>query len=97
MAPVRHDVIFYEPFSLIGLEITLLEVTHPPLEESSAVLITDGLAKVVITGDTSRNIPKKSLQFMFKPDLLIADAIIPPRGNIPKHMNSKKQQNLEGH
>jgi len=24
MEPVRHDVFFYEPFSLIGLEITLL-------------------------------------------------------------------------
>src|SRR4030066_1451912 len=94
MKPVRHDVIFYKPFSLIGLEITLLEVTHPPLEESAAVFITDGLSKVVITGDTSRNIPEKSLQFMFKPDLLIADAIIPPRGNIPKHMNSKEATEL---
>ncbi|PWB53659.1 MAG: ATP-binding protein [Candidatus Methanoperedenaceae archaeon] len=94
MAPVRHDVIFYEPFSLIGLEITLLEVTHPPLEESAAILITDGSAKVVITGDTSRNIPEKSLQIMSRPDLLIADAIIPPRGNIPKHMNSKEAMEL---
>jgi phosphoribosyl 1,2-cyclic phosphate phosphodiesterase len=25
---------------------------------------------------------------MFMPDLLIADAIIPPRGTIPKHMNA---------
>jgi len=31
---------------------------------------------------------------MFKPDLLIADAIIPPRGNIPKHMNSKEATEL---
>ena len=94
MKPVRHDVIFYEPFSLIGLEITLLEVTHPPLEESAAVLITDGMTKIVITGDTSRNIPEKSLQIMFRPDLLIADAIIPPRGTIPKHMNSKEAMEL---
>jgi phosphoribosyl 1,2-cyclic phosphate phosphodiesterase len=94
MKPVRHDVIFYEPFSLIGLNFTLLEVTHPPLEESAAVLITDGSKKVVITGDTSKNIPEKTLKAMFEPDLLIADAIIPPRAIIAKHMNSKEAMEL---
>lgn len=94
MKPVRHDVNFYEPFSLIGLEITLFEVEHPPLEDSSGVLITGGGKKVVITGDTSKNIPEKSLDLILEPDLLIADAIIPPRGNIPKHMNSKEAVEL---
>jgi len=32
MNPVRHDVSFYEPFELIGLNITLFEVTHPRLK-----------------------------------------------------------------
>jgi len=32
LKPVRHDVNFFEPFSIIGLEITLFEVTHPPLK-----------------------------------------------------------------
>lgn len=94
MKPLRHVVNFYEPFELIGLEITLLEVNHPPLEESAGVLITDGLNKIVITGDTSRNIPDKSLKLMSEPDILIADAIIPPRGTVPKHMNSKEAVEL---
>lgn len=94
MNPVRHDVSFYEPFDLIGLKITLFKVTHPPLEESAGVMIMDGKSKIVITGDTARMIPQKSLLLMFGPDLLIADAIIPPRGNIPKHMNSKEAMDL---
>jgi phosphoribosyl 1,2-cyclic phosphate phosphodiesterase len=88
MKPVRHEVSFYTPFELIGLDITLVEVTHPPLEESAGVIITDGRSKVVVTGDTTKDIPEKSLGLMFQPDLLIADAIIPPRGKLPKHMNS---------
>jgi len=94
MKPVRHDVSFYLPFSLIGLTITLLEVTHPPLEESAGVLIMDGKNKVVITGDTTKNIPLKSHELMQEPDLLIADAIIPPRTTLLKHMNSKEAMEL---
>ncbi len=94
MRPVRHDVSFYTPFELIGLNMTLVEVTHPPLEESAGVIITDGKSKVVITGDTSKEIPGRSLELMSRPDLLIADAIIPPRGKIPKHMNSQDAMEL---
>ena len=94
MEPVRHDVKFFEPFSLIGLEITLLEVTHPPIEVSAGLLITDGRKKIIITGDTSKNIPEKSLQLMLEPDLLIANAIIPPLWTIPKHMNSKEAMDI---
>ncbi len=94
MKPVRHDVSLYTPFVLIGLNIILLEVTHPPLSESAGLIITDGKTKVVITGDTSKDIPEKSRKLMLEPDLLIADAIIPPVGNIPKHMNSREAMEL---
>jgi phosphoribosyl 1,2-cyclic phosphate phosphodiesterase len=94
MKPIRHDVIFYESFRLIGLDFTLVEVFHPPLPESAGVIITDGKSKVVITGDTSKEIPERSIQLMFEPDLLIADAIIPPLGSVPKHMNSKEAMEL---
>jgi len=94
MNPVRHDVSFYEPFELIGLKLTLFKVTHPPLEESAGVVIMDENSKIVITGDTARTIPQKSLSLMYEPDLLIADAIIPPRGIVPKHMNSKEAMEL---
>ncbi len=94
MKPVRHDVNFYTPFELIGLKVTLLEVVHPPLEESAGVIITDGRSKVVITGDTAKEIPEKSLELMYKPDLLIANAIIPPRATLPKHMNAREAMEL---
>ena len=94
MKPNRHDVRFYIPFELIGINITLVEVRHPPLLESAGVILTDGKSKIVITGDTARDIPEKSVELMFKPDLLIANAIIPPRGTIPKHMNAKEAMEL---
>jgi phosphoribosyl 1,2-cyclic phosphate phosphodiesterase len=94
MKPVRHDVDIYSPFELIGLDFTLVGVTHPPLEESAGVIITNGKEKVVITGDTTQYIPEKSIDLMSQPDLLIADAIIPPRGKISKHMNSRDAMEL---
>ncbi|VVB92505.1 Ribonuclease BN [uncultured archaeon] len=94
MKPHRHDVNFYEPFELIGLGITLFEVTHPPIEESAGVLLTFGERKIVITSDTTKDIPNKSRNLMFRPDLLIADAIIPPVGTIPKHMNAREAMDL---
>lgn len=94
MKPHRHDVSLYTPFELFGLYITLLEVTHPPLEECVGMIISDGISKVVITGDTSKDIPEKSRELMFEPDLLIADAIIPPIGKLPKHMNSEEAMEL---
>lgn len=94
MNPSRHDVLLYSPFELIGINVTLIEVRHPPLLESAGVILTDGKSKVVITSDTNKEIPEKSIEFMAKPDLLIADAIIPPRATIPKHMNAKEAMEL---
>lgn len=94
MKPVRHDVGFYTPFELIGLEMMLVEVVHPRLEEAAGVIITDGKSKVVITGDTVKEMPGRSLELMALPDLLIADAIIPPRAKLPNHMNSKEAMEL---
>ncbi len=94
MKPNRHDVRFNVPFELIGINVTLVEVSHPPLPESAGVILTDGKSKVVVTGDTEKAIPEKSFELMYKPDLLIADAIIPPRGTIPKHMNAKEAMEL---
>lgn len=94
MKPNRHDVRFYTPFELIGINITLVEVWHPPLEDSAGVILTDGKSKIVITGDTAKDIPEKSLELMSCPDLLIADAIIPSMGTVPKHMNAKEAMEL---
>ncbi len=94
MKPNRHDVRFNVPFELIGINVTLVEVSHPPLEESAGVILTDGKSKVVVTGDTTKDIPEKSFELMYRPDLLIADAIIPPRGTVPKHMNAREAMEL---
>lgn len=94
MKPVRHDVEFYTPFELIGLEMMLVEVNHPPLEETAGVIIRDGKSKVVITGDTTQHLPERTIELMMEPDLLVADAIIPPRRSIIKHMNSQEAMEL---
>lgn len=94
MKPNRHDVQLNMPFELIGINVTLVEVRHPPLEESTGVILTNGKSKIVITGDTTKDIPEKSFELMFEPDLLIADAIIPPRATLPKHMNAKEAMEL---
>ena len=94
MNPVRHDVEFCTPFELIGLEMMLVEVNHPPLEETAGVIIRNGKSKVVITGDTTQHLSKRTIELMLEPDLLIADAIIPPRKSILKHMNSQEAMEL---
>ncbi|MDD1744699.1 MAG: MBL fold metallo-hydrolase, partial [Candidatus Methanoperedens sp.] len=37
---------------------------------------------------------KMTIELMMEPDLLIADAIIPPRRSILKHMNSQEAMEL---
>ncbi len=94
LPPKKHERNMYEPFELIGLEFTLFEVIHPPVKRSVGVMIRDGNTKVVITGDTQRDIPKKSIDAIMEPDLLIADAIVPPNVNIKKHMNTTEAMDL---
>ncbi|WP_319508966.1 MBL fold metallo-hydrolase [uncultured Methanolobus sp.] len=92
--PKKHERNLYEPFELIGLEFTLFEVIHPPVKRSVGVMICDGNTKVVITGDTQRDIPEKSIEIIMEPDLLIADAIVPPTVHVKKHMNTTEAMDL---
>lgn len=94
LKPRYHYVKLYEPFDLIGLEFTLFKVHHPPVETPAGVIIREGDTRVAITGDTSPDIPEKSLELMKDPDLLIADAIVPPHIHIKKHMNSEEAMAL---
>lgn len=94
MHPHRHEVKMYSPFLLIGLEFTLFEVVHPPAKRPVGVIIKEGMKKIVITGDTQRNICSKSLEFIRDPDLLVADAIVPPTVEVKKHMNSEEALDL---
>jgi phosphoribosyl 1,2-cyclic phosphate phosphodiesterase len=94
LKPRYHYVKLYEPFKLIGLEFTLFEVNHPPVEIPTGVVIQDWKKKVVVTGDTNSEIPEASLELMKNPDLLIADGIVPPHIHIKKHMNSEEAMAL---
>jgi phosphoribosyl 1,2-cyclic phosphate phosphodiesterase len=94
LKPRYHCVKLYEPFELIGLQFTLFKVDHPPIEIPVGVIIREKNKKVVVTGDTGPNIPRTSLELMKDPDLLIADAIVPPHIHIKKHMNSEEAMAL---
>jgi phosphoribosyl 1,2-cyclic phosphate phosphodiesterase len=93
LKPLRHDVLAYEPFNLIGLEFTFFMVNHPPTE-TIGVMIKDGRKKAIITSDTNQQIPKESLDLMMNADLMLADAIMPPGYNINKHMNAQEAVSL---
>lgn len=94
LKPKYHYVDLGEPFDLFGLQFTLIKVDHPPVEVPTGVIIREGDTKVVITGDTSPEIPNFSLELMKDPNLLIANAIVPPHIHIKKHMNSEEAMAL---
>jgi len=94
LKPRYHYVKLCEPFELIGLQFTLFKVDHPPVEIPIGVIIREKDTKVVVTGDTGPKIPETSLELMKDPDLLIADAIVPPHIHIKKHMNSEEAMAL---
>ncbi|WP_424359434.1 MBL fold metallo-hydrolase [Methanocella sp. MCL-LM] len=90
----RHDCELYKPFMIGELEFTLFEVTHPPIQMATGMRIRHNGKTLVYTGDTNRHIPAESLKLMMDPDLLIADAIVPPHININKHMNAADAMDL---
>ncbi|NHN60299.1 MULTISPECIES: MBL fold metallo-hydrolase [Halorussus] len=67
-----------EPFSVCGLDVTLVPVEHPPLV-CYGVVVEDPEtgAKLSLTGDTSYAIPEASREALSDPDLLLADGIVP--------------------
>jgi phosphoribosyl 1,2-cyclic phosphate phosphodiesterase len=91
---VRHDQALYEPFTIGELEFTLFEVTHPPIDIATGMRIRHNGRMVIFTGDTNLDIPEKSLEMMKCPDLLIADAIVPPHIHLDKHMNATDAMKL---
>ncbi len=90
----RIEVESYEPFELFGMKITLFDVNHPPLRRSHGVRIDCGGFKVVISGDTNKNLPSKSLAEMMDADLFIVEALAPEGYRFKKHMNAKEALQL---
>ena len=86
--PKKHYMDLYEPIELIGLEFSIFEVKHFPEKLPVGVMISDKRNKIVVSGDTEKEIPEKTLEYIKNPDLFIADAIVPQHMNVIKHMNS---------
>ncbi len=94
MGHERHNQELYRPFTIGELEFTLFRVTHPDLDMATGMVVKHRGKKAVFTGDTNLDIPAQSLAIMQDADLLIADAIVPPHINIPKHMNAADAMKL---
>jgi phosphoribosyl 1,2-cyclic phosphate phosphodiesterase len=90
----RHDQALHRPFMIGDMEFTLFEVTHPPIDIATGFRVRHNGKTVVVTGDTNIHIPAESFPLMENADLLIADAIVPPGINIPKHMNAADAMEL---
>jgi phosphoribosyl 1,2-cyclic phosphate phosphodiesterase len=93
---VRHDQTLHEPFAIGELEFTLFEVTHPPIAIATGMRVRHRGKTVIFTGDTNLGIPARSLEMIMGPDLLIADAIVPPHIHLDKHMNATDAMQLAG-
>jgi phosphoribosyl 1,2-cyclic phosphate phosphodiesterase len=81
------EVESYEPFELFGMEVTLFDVSHPPLRKSHGVRIDSNGFKVVVSGDTNKDIPQKSIATMMDADFFIVEALAPGGFKFRKHMN----------
>jgi phosphoribosyl 1,2-cyclic phosphate phosphodiesterase len=86
------EVELFEPFEIGGVKFTLFPVNHPPVE-AVGVKIEWKNYKIVVSGDTNKNIPEKSISEMAKPHLFIVEALA-PSGRFRKHMNAKEAMEL---
>ena len=86
------EVECYKPFKLLGMDITLFEVNHPPVKAIGVKIEWKGY-KVVISGDTNADVPQKSLREIMNPDLFIVEALA-PKGRFKKHMNAEEALSL---
>ena len=85
----------YEPFSLFGMTITPVLVSHPPAY-ACGLLIETGKSRVGFTSDTNIEIPRQSFDLLSSCDLLLLDALVPPNMTISKHMNYLDACSLAG-
>lgn len=86
------EVESYNTFNLFGMDITLFDVNHPPVKSVGVKIECDGY-KVVVSGDTNKNVPNKSLAEMMDADLFIVEALA-PEGRFKKHMNANEALSL---
>ncbi len=73
-----HDVSPFESVEICGLDVTLVEVDHPPLVCFGLVIEDPETgAKLSLSGDTSYDVPEQSRRRLQNPDLCLVDGIVP--------------------
>jgi phosphoribosyl 1,2-cyclic phosphate phosphodiesterase len=90
----KIEVKSYKPFYLNGLQITLADVNHPPLRKAHGVVIEYDDYKIVISGDTNKDLPDTTFELFKNPDLFIVDSIAPEGFKLRKHMNAEEAMRL---
>lgn len=90
----KFEIECYKPIELFDIKITLFDVNHPPLRRSHGIKIENDGFKVVVSGDTNKDIPSKSISEMMDADLFIVEALAPETYRFRKHMNSAEALNL---
>ena len=89
----------YEPFELIGLSWTFIQVTHPPAPTYGVVIEppsgSDQQWRFGYTSDTNRDIPQASYDLLTGLDLLFIDGIFPNElVKVEKHLNYEEAVDL---
>jgi phosphoribosyl 1,2-cyclic phosphate phosphodiesterase len=79
----------YKPFEIGRIRFILADVNHPPLRKAHGVVAEWEGYKVVVSGDTNRDIPRNTLELFKNPDLFIVDSIAPEGFKLRKHMNAE--------
>ena len=83
----HQEIVVYSPFTLFGIEFTLVEVTHPNIY-TCGVIFTDGIIRIGYTSDTNENIPEKTRSLLTGLDLLLIDGLFPSSfKKVAKHLN----------
>ncbi len=83
----KHEIPVYTPFSLFGLEFTLVEVKHPNVY-TTGVVFTDGKTRIVYTSDTNEHFPDETKKLFMNPDFLFIDGLFPNSlKKVDKHLN----------
>ncbi|MCU0632380.1 MAG: MBL fold metallo-hydrolase [Methanolinea sp.] len=89
----HHPVGAYTPFDLFGIECAFLPVIHPPAYTCGVLLALDGV-RIGYTSDAISSLPEETARSLKGVDLLLVDALLPPRLHVPKHMNYQEACDL---
>jgi len=83
----KYEIPVYTPFTLFGIEFTLVEVTHPDIY-TCGVVFSDGKNRIGYTSDTNEHFPQKTRELLTGVDLLLIDGLFPSSfKKVAKHLN----------